>query len=69
MPARRGSQHHSAKLTEDDVRLILELDKERVRLKQKMQEVSQPAIAEKFGISKQRVWEIVNADRGAWRHV
>lgn len=69
MPARSGSQHHSAKLTEDDVRLILELDKERVRLKQKMQEVSQPAIAEKFGISKQRVWEIVNQNRGAWRHV
>lgn len=67
--ARKGSQHHMAKITEEDVRLIIELDKERRRVKEQLDSLSQRAIAEKFGISKQRVWEIVNAHQGAWSHV
>lgn len=65
----RGSKHHNAKITEDDVRLIIELDRERRRAKEKLDSLSQRAIAEKFGISKQRVWEIVNSRDGAWGHV
>jgi DNA-binding Lrp family transcriptional regulator len=67
--ARKGSQHHLAKITEDDVRLIIELDQERRRVKALLDTLSQRAIAEKFGISKQRVWEIVNSHQGAWSHV
>ncbi len=67
--APRGSKHHNAKITEDDVRLILELNQERVRTKEKLDSLSQRAIGEKFGISKQRVWEIVNARDGCWGHV
>jgi DNA invertase Pin-like site-specific DNA recombinase len=67
--ARKGSQHHLAKITEDDVRLIIELDQERRRVKTLLDTLSQRAIAEKFGISKQRVWEIVNSHQGAWSHV
>lgn len=69
MAAYRGSRHHAAKLTEEDVKLILELDQERRRLKAELESLSMPAIAEKFGISKQRVWEIVTAHRGAWGHI
>jgi predicted DNA-binding protein (UPF0251 family) len=65
----RGSKHHNAKIDEDDVRLILELNQERIRTKEKLDSLSQRAIGEKFGISKQRVWEIVNARDGCWRHV
>lgn len=69
MTCHKGSKHHNAKITEDDVRLILELDQERRRVKALLDSLSQRAIAEKFGISKQRVWEIVNAHQGAWSHV
>ena len=65
----RGSKHHNAKLNEDDVKLILELNKERLILKERLHEMSHAKIAEKFGISKQRVWEICNSWNGAWRHV
>lgn len=65
----RGSKHHNAKLNEDDVRMIIELDRERKRAKEKLDSLSQRAIGEMFGISKQRVWEIVNARNGAWSHV
>lgn len=69
MAAYRGSRHHAAKLTEDDVLMIIELDRERRRLKAEMESLSLTAIAEKFGVSKQRVWEIVNCRKGAWGHV
>lgn len=69
MPQVKGSKHHNAKVTEDDVRLIIELDQERRKIKALLDTLSQRAIAEKFGISKQRVWEICNARDGAWSHV
>jgi predicted DNA-binding protein (UPF0251 family) len=65
----RGSKHWCSKLTEDDVRLILELNELRLQKKAELDELSQSKIAEKFGISKQRVWEICSAYKGAWRHV
>ena len=65
----RGSGHSHSKLTEDDVRLILQLNEERKKKKEELDELSQAKIAEKFGISKQRVWEICNSWNGAWRHV
>jgi predicted DNA-binding protein (UPF0251 family) len=65
----RGTKHWACKLSEDDVRVIRELDRERVRLKERLNEVSQRAIGEQFGISKQRVWEIVNYRDGAWGHL
>lgn len=69
MAAHKGSRHHLSKVTEEDVKLILELDQERRRIKALLDTLSQQAIAEKFGISKQRVWEICNAHQGAWGHV
>jgi DNA invertase Pin-like site-specific DNA recombinase len=69
MAAYKGSRHHFSKITEEDARLILELDQERRKVKKVLDTLSQRAIAEKFGISKQRVWEICNARDGAWGHV
>ena len=69
MAAYKGSRHHFSKLEEGDVELILELDQERRRVKAKLDTLSHQAIANKFGISKQRVWEICNAWDGAWSHV
>jgi transcriptional regulator with XRE-family HTH domain len=58
-----------AKLTEDDVRMIIELNEERMLLRKKLNGLSQKAIADKFGVSQQRICEIVNQSRGAWSHV
>ena len=69
MGMRRGEEQVNAKLTADQVRQIRELDRERVELKEKLADLSQRAIADRFGISKQRVWEIVNFRNGAWGHV
>jgi predicted DNA-binding protein (UPF0251 family) len=69
MAAYKGSRHHFSKLTEGDVELIIELDQERRRVKELLETLSQQSIASKFGISKQRVWEICNARDGAWGHV
>ena len=69
MAAYKGSRHHFSKITEEDARLILELDQERRKVKKVLDTLSQRAIAEKFGISKQRVWEICNTRDGAWGHV
>jgi predicted DNA-binding protein (UPF0251 family) len=69
MGMRRGEEQVNAKLTADQVRQIRELDRERVVLKEKLADLSQRAIADRFGVSKQRVWEIVNFRNGAWGHV
>lgn len=69
MAAHKGSKHHLAKITEEDVQLILELDQERKRVKALLDTLSQQAIADKFGISKQRVSVICNSHKGAWGHV
>jgi len=69
MGMRRGEEQVNAKLTADQVRQIRELDRERVVLKEKLANLSQRAIADRFGVSKQRVWEIVNFRNGAWSHV
>lgn len=63
----QGSRHHAAKITEEDVKLIRELDQERRALEAKVKGLSQSAIADKFNISKQRVWEICSG--GGWSHV
>jgi hypothetical protein len=65
----KGSKHWNSKLTEDDVRLIVQLNDLREQKKQELAELSQRKIGEKFGISSQRVWEICNQWDGAWRHV
>lgn len=69
MGMRRGEEQVNAKLTADQVRQIRELDRERVVLKEKLADLSQRAIADRFGVSKQRVWEIVNFRNGAWGHI
>ena len=69
MGMRRGEEQVNAKLTADQVRQIRELDRERVVLKEKLANLSKRAIADRFGVSKQRVWEIVNFRNGAWSHV
>lgn len=63
----QGSKHHASKLTEDDVRMIRELDQERRQLEEKVRSLSQRSIADKFNISKQRVWEICSGE--GWSHI
>lgn len=63
----RGSQHHNAKLTEEDVKLIIELGEERLRLKAELEKVKQSAVAEKFGVVASVISRIQNAHD--WRHV
>ena len=53
----RGSNHYRAKLTEHDVRLIVELHPE----------VSTRKLAEKFEVSQSTIAKVVSAR--SWRHV
>lgn len=51
-------RHHRAKIDEDDVNLIIDLSYEREDLEARLKEISTAALAKRFGISRQRVWEI-----------
>lgn len=53
--SKRGSQHHNAKLTEDDVRAI------------RADTRSGPKVAADYGITKENVYYIKN--RKAWKHI
>jgi DNA-binding XRE family transcriptional regulator len=55
----RGSEHSKAKLTEDDVRYI--------RNYYFQKEVTQTALAQKFGVSAQTINGIIKGRE--WRHV
>jgi hypothetical protein len=63
----KGSRHWNAKLTEYDVKLILELDEERREIRQRLQDLKIAKIAEKFDVSATVISRIVNGHE--WRHV
>lgn len=63
----RGEKHHSARLTEGDVRLIRELFAERRRLLAKADELTMDRIGEKFGVAGRTVRDIIYYE--TWRHV
>jgi len=63
----KGSKHHNAKVTEEDVALILELYEEGKRLRTRLQSLSLKGIGDKFGIKPQTVYDIVSGR--SWRHV
>jgi len=52
------TKHHRAKLEPEDVNLIMDLSYERKSLLRRLDEISPSALAERFGISRQRVWAI-----------
>lgn len=63
----RGSGHYRAKLTEDDVRLILELKAERDRLIAEAKKITTKRLADKFGVHEKTVQRVFY--RGGWGHV
>ncbi len=63
----KGSKHWNSKLTEEDVFLIRELNKERLRLHKELQAVKIDTIAEKFGVSHSVISRIC-ADKD-WLHI
>ena len=67
MTTRRGSDHKDAKLTEDDVLLIRELNAERLALLAQARNVSVKSIADKFDIHEGHVRKICSGE--CWTHV
>ena len=65
--APRGSRHWNAKLTEEDVELILALNSERLRLKEELSRVTTTAMADKFGVSVSVICRIASGHD--WTHV
>lgn len=63
----KGSKHWKAKLTEEDVELILALNQERLRLREELSRVTTVAMAEKFGVSNSVISRICAGHD--WRHV
>ena len=64
---RRGEDHPSSVLTEEDVRLLRALYREGERLRKEARDLSLDKIAEKFNISRSTAHEAVT--RKTWRHV
>lgn len=63
----RGERHYRAKLTEEDVRLILELKAERDRLIAEAKKITTKRLADKFGVHEKTVQRVFY--RGGWAHV
>jgi len=63
----RGSKHHNAKLTEEDVALIVELYEEGKILRKRLEALSMKGIGDKFGVAPQTIYDIVSGR--SWRHV
>ena len=67
LSAKRGSQLPQAKLTEADVRLVLKAIEERDRLKRELAQLTNAALAEKFGVHVRTIDRISAGE--AWIHV
>jgi predicted XRE-type DNA-binding protein len=67
MAYNKGVFNPHAKLTDEDIKHIRALNAERIALRDRLDAVSQKAIAEKFGISQSRVSEICNGT--GWGHI
>lgn len=63
----RGSDLPQAKLNDDDVRLIRAAVRERDRLKREASELSNYALARKFGVHTRTVEKITQGE--SWAHV
>jgi DNA-binding XRE family transcriptional regulator len=63
----KGSQHHNAKINEEDAVHILELIEMRKELMREASQLTLEAIAEKFGVSKQTVADISIGK--TWKHI
>ena len=59
----RGSAHHAAKLTDDDVRLISSLIYEREELLAKAKRLTNRILAEKFDVHTSTIEKIANGKR------
>ena len=64
---RRGEDLPWSKLTADDVMLIRGLVEERDRLRKEASQLTNAKIADKFGVHRRTIENIVNG--GGWRHV
>lgn len=67
MEARLGFCEKSAKLTEDDVRLIRDCVKERERLRREIAALTNKSLSKKFEVTKQTIEKI--AQGRSWRHL
>lgn len=63
----RGSRHHMAKFTEDEIALILNLVNERDALKKAASELTNAKIAEKFEVHPRTIEKIISGE--TWAHV
>ena len=53
------------KLTNEDIKLILECAKERKRLRKEIAELKSEVLAEKFGVSKSAINDVISGRRDA----
>ena len=63
----RGTDHHNAKLTDDDIRLILDCVAERERLIAEARKLTNAELAKKFDVHFRTI-DRVTSGRG-WAHV
>ena len=63
----RGEQLPWARLTDEDVRLIRQLDEERKRHAEAAKELSRAKVAEKFGVHQRTIENVLR--RTTWSHV
>ena len=62
-----GEERYNAKLTEDDVRLIILLGRQKKRLLAEAKKLSNMEIARKFEVSKSTIEGIINGAK--WKHM
>ena len=67
MNKNRGEKASLAKLTEHDVKLLREINKERLELHRKLAPLSLAALADKFGVSKGTIKQVLSGE--TWTHV
>ena len=64
---RKGTDLPWAKLTDDDVKLILSCVEERKRLRAQASELSAKSLAEKFGVHQRTIEKVISGE--SWGHV
>jgi len=62
----RGERHYNAKLTDEDVRLIRKSEIERRRLREELAQLSNRALADKFGVTQRCIERVLGE---GWSHV
>ena len=64
---RKGSELPWSKLSESDVKLILDCVEERKRLRAQANELSTKSLAEKFGVHRRTIENVISGE--TWGHV